>query len=110
MDLYYLDWSFPDDDGFTTVTLPADVDLIARHVRRRSDPAWLQARKTLVQQFLTCASAGGEPWESTGSFDLDRAGTCSGPRVEGRGTPVHVEINEGTFDTPMPATWSTGSS
>jgi hypothetical protein len=49
MDLCYLDWSFPDDDGFTTVTLPADVDLIARHVRRRSDPAWLQARKTLVQ-------------------------------------------------------------
>jgi len=39
MDLYYLDWSFPDDDGFTTVTLPADVDLIAGYVRRRSDPA-----------------------------------------------------------------------
>jgi hypothetical protein len=62
-------------------------------------------------KFLTCASAGGEPWESTGSFDLLSGGYVQWTRVEGRGTPVHVEINEGTFDTPMPReTWSTGSS
>ena len=45
------------------------------------------------------------------SFDLLSGGYVQWTRVEGRGTPVHVEINEGTFDTPMPReTWSTGSS
>jgi hypothetical protein len=98
---YYLDWSFPDGDGFTTVTLPADAELIAEHVRKRSDPAWLRSRKALIQQFLACVSAPGEPWESTGSFDLPSGGYVQWTRVEGRGTPVHVEINEGTFDSPM---------
>lgn len=100
--VYCFDWEFDDGDGFTTVTLPADVDAITAYIARRSKPAWLDVRRDLIERFLRCSSASGEPWESNGSFDLPGAGYVQWTRVEDRGTPVHVEINEGTFAEPMP--------
>lgn len=100
---WFPEWRFESGDGFTKVKLPADACLIAAHIARRADPAWLEVQNGLSRALYSCYYSDDESAaDSGGSFDLPGGGYVQWTRLDIPGSDLHIEINEGRFDVPMP--------
>jgi hypothetical protein len=74
---------------------PRDQDLLADVTVRRF-------RERLAEAVRDCLAASGEPWESTGSLDAPGGGYVQWTRVDEVGTPVHLEVSDGSdYSEPL---------
>ena len=53
-------------------------------------------RDRLAEALRECLTAPGDPWESTGSLDAPGAGYVQWTRMDEIGTPVHIEVSDGS--------------
>jgi hypothetical protein len=89
---------FPPDDPASTlrqIEQMRDQELLADSTVRRF-------RDQLAEALRECLAAPGDPWESTGSLDAPGGGYVQWTRVDEIGTPVHIEVSDGSdYSEPL---------